>query len=206
MDYNFLAISTLFGSICFFLSRTKKKSPWWTLAGVLLHIYGLLILIAIILKDIYIVESPDAEDLSHNTTWTYKFIFYPFFPLPFIFGGVSSVSSGDKIGYIILLTGITLGIFFFPEVFKIKKVYLKDNYLLVSNFFKISKIPLDQIVSLNEQTSVSPHKITITFKSDKIICFFPKDSRIFSESDTYKKLSNLIDNKVQNSETQTSSK
>ncbi len=121
------------------------------------------------------------RELSSPLSFFYKFVF-----LVLWFGGfgygvrdVIFFSDGFDTRWM-QYTGLWLGIsvFIFFTTGSIKKVVIDGDFLLVSNFIKADKIPLNHISTVDGSTFLSPRLVWVILKEKSIfgkrITFLPK--------------------------------
>ena len=127
-------------------------------------------------------ESQIAENkrLSAIITPVLKFVFPVIGISSFVFLTIFRFVQRDPHRYSVLLALCIGGGFLYFTVMPIKKVFLEKDKLVISNYFRTTKIDINNIYSVSENMFLAPKIIRIVFKQKTIfgrsITFVPKDT------------------------------
>ena len=129
------------------------------------------------------VEEPQISEnkrLSTILTPMLKFLFPVLGISSFVFLTIFWFVQRDPHRYSVLLALCIGGGVLYFTVMPIKKVFLEKDKLVISNYFRTTKVDINNIHSVSENTFFAPKIIRIVFKQKTIfgrsITFVPKDT------------------------------
>lgn len=118
--------------------------------------------------------------LSAIITPVHKFVFPVSWISGFVFLTIFLFVQRDPRRFPVLLALCIGGGFLFFTVMPIKKVFLEKDKLVISNYFRTTKVDINNIHSVSENMFFAPKIIRIVFKENTIfgrsITFVPKNT------------------------------
>ena len=112
------------------------------------------------------MQSRKIKRLSSILTIVYKFIFPAAWLLGFGFGVLRMLINNHPRGLFFAAITIVGCFVFLLLCFPLKMVWVGEDYLIVSNFFKKIKIPLHSIDTIRENKWINTKNVTIDLKTD----------------------------------------
>ena len=113
-----------------------------------------------------IQEQSKLKRLSSIFTVIYKFIFPVAWLLGFGFGALHMLINNDPQGLLFVAITIVGCSVFLLLCFPLKMVWVGEDYLIVSNFFKKIKIPLHSVDAIRENKWINTKNVTIDLKRE----------------------------------------
>ena len=126
------------------------------------------------------------ERISSRLTFFQKYIFNIIWIGGFGYGTILTFYNGIDPKWIFLFLWIAGSSFGLWMLISLKYVSIDDNYLIISNYLKSTRVPLVDIEDVTENIFLNIHPVWITFKTQnmfgKKVMFMPKQKFLFFES------------------------
>jgi len=133
---------------------------------------------------------------SPTITIFYKFIFSTVWIVGFGIGTIKMLASRQDEGWGFLIAWAVSTFFIYLYCIRLKTVKIDGDTLIISNFFRKTKVPFTEIKSVYENIFINLHPIFITFRNKTVfgekILFAPKGTYIFQRHPVVKELKEKI--------------
>ena len=115
--------------------------------------------------------------ISSEMTFVYKFIFTPIWTVLFGVGAIATQFSKAGPDLLFLLVWIVGSLTLFLFCGRLKKVWMVEDNLYISNYFREIKVPLLDVKTVSESLLLSPRIIKLQFENEtsfgRSIVFMP---------------------------------
>jgi hypothetical protein len=139
------------------------------------------------------------EILSSGLTFFYKYIFTSIWSIGFGAGTIGIFQSNSPATLQFGVAWVVGTLFLWLISGRLKRVELKENNLIISNYFRSAQVSVSDIEDVRQNRFINIRPVTIAFRHNTIfgssIIFMPKTSfRLFSEDPVVESLRKVAKN------------